>query len=111
MTPVMTRSLTVLPVTRARSGCNPRAIVRLCEIDRRSLRDESGRVQLEDRVVIDHVITGLRGGGYPRHRIQLAHVIRETGIVRDALLVALEDREIGDIEAHEHGVEPPHGAK
>ena len=41
------------------------------------------------------------------HRIQLAHVIRETGRFSDALPVTLEDREIGDVEAHECRVEPP----
>ena len=72
---MMTHEFCLLPVTKARSGGNPRTIVRLSEIDWRSLRDEFSRVQLEDRVVIDHVIAQLRGGGYPRHRIQLAHVI------------------------------------
>src|SRR3954471_10298248 len=68
----------------------PRTVVRRGEVDRRPLGDDAGRIELPDRVITNHVVARLHGRGDARHRVELAHVVRQVGIVGDAFPVALE---------------------
>ena len=81
----------------------------LAEIDRSPLRNDSDRIDLLDRPVIDHVITRLHRRGDTRHQIQLPHVIQEVRIIGDASLVAFEQREIRDVETNKRRKQPPVG--
>ena len=79
------------------------------KIDRRALRNDAGRVHALDRVVVDDVVARLHRRGDARHVVELEHVVLQVRIVGDALLVALEDREIGDVEAQQRREQPPVG--
>src|SRR6266498_6017253 len=63
----------------------PGAIVRSRVIDRRALGNDAARIDARNRPIIDHVIARLHRLGDAGHLIKLAHVIREIGIVSDAL--------------------------
>jgi len=67
-----------------------------------SLGDDPGRVHLADGIAIDDVIARLHGVGYSGHPVEFAHVVRQVGIVSDALSVAL-------VEAHKRRKQPPIG--
>src|SRR5262249_27068240 len=77
----------------------PRAIVRLSQIDGCSFWNDSGRVEFVDRIVIDHVVTWLYRRDYSRHLVELPHIIRQIRRVGDSILIAIEKRKIGHIEA------------
>jgi len=91
------------------SGGQPRAVVRLGVVDRRALRDDPGRVDLADRPVIDHVVARLDGRGDAGDLVELAHIVEQVRIVGDALAIALEQREIRHVEAHERRKQAPVG--
>jgi hypothetical protein len=73
-------------------------VVRPAEIHWRPLGDDLSRVDLSDGVVIDDAMARLHGLGDARNPIKFAHVVRQIRVFGDALSVALEQREIGDIE-------------
>ena len=58
-------------------------------------------------VVIDDVVARCHGRGDAGHLIELAHIVRQVRIVGDALPVAFEQREIGDVEAHQSREQAP----
>src|SRR5262245_12316201 len=101
------------PGTRERSTRlltrQPGAIVRRGQVDRGSFRNDAGRVDARDRPIIDHVVARRHRLGDAGQRIELAHVVREVGVVGDALPVAAEQREISDVEAHQRRKQAPVG--
>src|SRR5262245_21665543 len=92
------------PLTR-----QPGAIVRRGQVDRGAFRNDAGRIDARDRPIVDHVIARRHRLGDAGQRVELAHVVGEVGVVGDALPVAAEQREIGDVEAHQRREQPPVG--
>ena len=62
-----------------------------------------------DRVVAHDVIARLDGLGDARDRIEFTHVVQEIWIIGDPVPVAFEQREIGNVETHQRGEQPPVG--
>ena len=81
----------------------------LPQIDRCSFRNDFGRVQLGDRIIVDDVVAKFYRLGDARYLVKVAHIVRQVGVVRDTFLVALEEREIRDIETDQGREQSPVG--
>ena len=69
--------------------------------------DDAGRIDAPDRIIAHDVVARLDRLGDARHRVKLAHIVQQVRKVGDAVPVALEQREIGDVEAHQGREQPP----
>jgi len=79
----------------------------LAKIDRRTFRNDSGRIDSFDRPVIDDLVARLYRRRDAGNLIKLAHIIQKIGIIGDTLLVAFEQGKVGDIESHQRREQAP----
>jgi hypothetical protein len=101
-----TRSL----LLRRRVRREARAVVRRGEIQFGADRHDAGRVHLAvTRIIVGLDVIQVHRLGDARHLIQLAHIVRQVGIVFDAADVAFEVAVINGIEADERGEQAPVG--
>src|SRR4051812_18438889 len=98
----------VVLALRIESLPEPPAIMPRLEIQRRSERYDAAWIDVQHaHVIVPLDVIDVHPLGHARHLVEIAQIVRQVRIVRDAAQVAFEVAVVDGIEAHERRKQPP----